>query len=191
MASPWAKIDKIEPVSFTDIMSEEYAKGLQARANKKFSEQLHQEITEKIEQTDFGENIPIDKCEVIPSEVLSALSEDTGAVGLKEVVCNSDYIIAQVLQTQFDLEHDEELKRVEKAKNKDSKVSISYDNYRIVPDEVLYESDNDEEIADNSKKDWDRFETVEKKFNALPKWGCKVNEAGLFASVFFFLTKII
>ncbi len=93
---------------------------------------------------------------------------------------DDDRRIAELLQAEFDLEYDEELKRVENARNKseresefpklwnfkyflssDSKVSVSLQKYRIYPDELLQndEDKEDEDLVEMRRaKTWDRFE---------------------------------
>lgn len=120
MACPWAKIEKPEPVNFTDIMSEEVAKDLQAKEQKKY---LESQFTPYENDTiDISEAAAIP--EDIPEDVLRALSDET---------CDSDAIIAQQLQQQFDKEYDDELKRIEQHYNGSSKISISFDNFRRAP----------------------------------------------------------
>lgn len=87
-----------------------------------------------------------------------------------------------MLQAQFDLEHDEELKKVETHRNKHSKVKVSYRNYQFVPDNWLDDGPGrrgDEEDEEKKKpEDWDRFETVEKEFNQIPRCGYMYDEDG-------------
>lgn len=116
MSCPWAKIEKPEPVNFEDIMSEQVASDLQAKEEKKVLDQL----LSKDNATDLESG----NVNNIPAEILEALSEDQ---------VESDALIAQLLQMQFDKEYDEGLKREEKHVNRESKVSISFDNYRRTP----------------------------------------------------------
>lgn len=114
MSCPWAKIEKPEPVNFADIVSEQVAKDLQAK-EQKFLDMYKKEkqITEEAAMVDD-----------IPPEVLKAIADDT---------FESDAMIAQMLQMQYDKEYDQELKRTEEKFNGASKVSISFNNYRSVP----------------------------------------------------------
>ncbi|XP_068603811.1 serine/threonine-protein kinase RIO3 [Brachionichthys hirsutus] len=58
----------------------------------------------------------------------------------------SDLMLARVLQLQFDREFDEQLRREERKFNGDSKVSVSFENHRVVhPDE---DSDSSEDEVD-------------------------------------------
>uniref|UniRef100_T1H3V4 Uncharacterized protein n=1 Tax=Megaselia scalaris TaxID=36166 RepID=T1H3V4_MEGSC len=76
-----------------------------------------------------------------------------------------------MLQSQFDHEYNEELKRIEKSKNKDSKVSISYDKYKRQGDFESDDEDLDEDSIDPNKHHWDRFETNDRIFESIPKCG--------------------
>lgn len=58
----------------------------------------------------------------------------------------SDLMLAQMLQMQFDREFDDQLKREEKKFNGDSKVSISFENYRKV--HPFEDSDSSEDEVD-------------------------------------------
>ncbi|KAJ2945384.1 hypothetical protein O0L34_g187 [Tuta absoluta] len=154
MSNPWKKVATPEEVhDLNEIMSEQYAKGLQVKEELKFAE----EISEQHVSTSEG----------IDPELLKQVQE----ANLKDY-CDSDAIIAKVLQCQFDKEYDDEIKRVEKKKNGDAKVSVSYENYRHIPDGLVYDSDDEDEDVDSaSKKDWDRFETNEKELASIPKCG--------------------
>ncbi|CAH0720560.1 unnamed protein product, partial [Brenthis ino] len=155
MSNPWKKVATPADVqNLSEIMSEEYAKGLQVKEELKFAEQI----------TD--QHVIVEPNDLSP-EILKQIEESN----VKEY-CDSDAIIAKVLQCQFDREYDDEIKKVEKKKNGDAKVSISYENYRNIPESLIYDSDDDDDDFENaSKKDWDRFETNEKEFASLPKRG--------------------
>ncbi|CAG9565045.1 unnamed protein product [Danaus chrysippus] len=155
MSNPWKKVS--EPTNtqnLADIMSEQYARGLQIKEELRFAEQI----------SDL--NLGTETTEVSP-EILREIEESS----VKDY-CDSDAIIAKVLQCQYDKAYDDEIKMVEKKKNGEAKVSVSYDNYRNIPEHLLYDSeseDDDTEMMGN--KDWDRFETNEKEFASLPKRG--------------------
>lgn len=59
---------------------------------------------------------------------------------------DSDLMLAQMLQMEFDREFDDQLKREEKKFNGDSKVSISFENYRMV--HPYEDSDSSEDEVD-------------------------------------------
>jgi YD repeat-containing protein len=106
--------------------------------------------------------------------------EDLQSVGSKSEAGDdgqTDEVIARLLQAEFDLEYDEQLKRVEKNRNKDSKVSISYQKFRLYPDDLLF--DSEEEIDDPAeKKDWDHFEANEREISKIGRSGYNYNESG-------------
>ncbi|CAH2092566.1 unnamed protein product [Euphydryas editha] len=155
MSNPWKKVPaSVDVQNLSEIMSEEYAKGLQVKEELKFAEQISDYHVGK-ESTD------------IHPDVLKQIEESN----VKEY-CDSDAIIAKVLQCQFDKEYDDEIKKVEKKRNGDAKVSVSFDNYRNIPEHLVYDSESEDEDPGLAyKKDWDRFETNEKEFASLPKRG--------------------
>ncbi|XP_030069376.1 serine/threonine-protein kinase RIO3 [Microcaecilia unicolor] len=63
-----------------------------------------------------------------------------------DIDTSSDLMLAQMLQTQFDREYDAQLRREEKKFNGDSKVSISFENYRKV--HPYEDSDSSEDEVD-------------------------------------------
>ncbi|XP_065093374.1 serine/threonine-protein kinase RIO3 [Ochlerotatus camptorhynchus] len=196
MSSPWGTVAPVEAVDFQEIMSEEFARGLQQHEGISVLGQVPkknvkpQKPVVKVEDYEpvAGSSRSIDpgvlideesggavggSCsdESIPEDILRAIEE------ADQKQRDSDAVIAKLLQAQFDCEYDEELKRVEDHRNKNSSVKISLKNYRMVPEELVY----DEEIQDtplDPKAHWDRFETNEKEQKSMPKVGYKVNEDG-------------
>ncbi|XP_068199749.1 serine/threonine-protein kinase RIO3 isoform X2 [Antennarius striatus] len=75
-------------------------------------------------------------------------SATSPAPGAPDAACDttSDLMLAQVLQLQFDREFDEQLRREERKFNGDSKVSISFENYRMV--HPYEDSDSSEDEVD-------------------------------------------
>lgn len=155
MSNPWKKLSTpVVAANLSDIISEQYALGLQIQEDTKFAEMIS------------DQHIPSSSDDISP-DVLKQIQDSS----LKDY-SDSDAIIAKVLQCQFDKEHDDEIKRVEKKRNGASKVSVSYDNYRYVPENLVYDTESeDEDVEVAAKKDWDRFETNEKEYASLPKRG--------------------
>ena len=92
---------------------------------------------------------------------------------------SDDLLIAQMLQKQFDKEYDSALGKEERNMNRNSKVTVSYSKYRMVPEARIWDdSDEDEEdmylTQDDSKRDWDVFETNEKEVGDMPRCGFKM-----------------
>lgn len=80
---------------------------------------------------------------------------DPAADLLSDEVCDttSDLMLAQMLQMQFDREFDDQLRREEKKFNGDSKVSVSFENYRMVHPYEDSESSEDEVDWQDTKHD--------------------------------------
>ena len=82
---------------------------------------------------------------------------------------------------QFDKEHDQALGIEESQRNGSSKVTVSYQKFRRVPDLPIWDDsdDEDEELEaylnmDDRKRHWDSYETASKDdANHLPKTGFK------------------
>merc|ERR1719369_321218 len=93
---------------------------------------------------------------------------------------SDDLLIAQMLQKQFDREYDSALGKEEKNINRNSKVTVSYSKYRMMPEEERIWDDSDEELEDlyftqdDSKRDWDLFETKDKEVGDMPRCGFKM-----------------
>ncbi|XP_055944116.1 serine/threonine-protein kinase RIO3-like [Argiope bruennichi] len=88
--------------------------------------------------------------------------------------CSDDYLLAKMLQLEFDKEHDEILKHEESKYNGQSKVKISYGKYRRLPAEVASSEDDDDKdyfLEQNQKNHWSNFEKAEKTFQAVGKSG--------------------
>lgn len=92
--------------------------------------------------------------------------------------CESDRIIAEMLQAQFDKDHDTELKVFEKHQNGNSKVSVSLREYRKVPENMADEDDSEDDEPDE-KKHWDRFEKNEKIMGGMSKKGFTYDKDGI------------
>ncbi|KAI3355540.1 hypothetical protein L3Q82_018370 [Scortum barcoo] len=77
-----------------------------------------------------------------------AFTDPTADLLLSDEVSDttSDLMLAQMLQMQFDREYDSQLRREEKKFNGDSKVSISFENYRMV--HPYEDSDSSEDEVD-------------------------------------------
>ncbi|KAK2584285.1 hypothetical protein KPH14_006687 [Odynerus spinipes] len=149
MTSPWGKIQCVEgPVSLLEITSDQLARSLQEKELEKYKNSRQEEQITEIYET------------YEPSDT------------------DSDAVIAQMLQAQYNQEYDTMLKRTETKFNRDSKVNISYSNYRMSSFE-----DPDEKKAetDDTNKDFDRFVSVEKEYASMPRCGYKkVGDTGGF-----------
>ncbi|XP_043594147.1 serine/threonine-protein kinase RIO3-like [Bombus pyrosoma] len=139
MSTPWAKIQPVEgPVNLLDITSEQLAKSLQEKEFKK----SHIQTVDNINI----ENYTI--CDTNDTE--------------------NDEVIANMLQDQFNKEYDLILKRTEQKLNRDSKVNITYTNYRTSLSEDQDEKDTD---IEDTTRDFDRFVSIEKEYASIPRCG--------------------
>lgn len=199
MTSPWKNVSPVQATSLQDIMSEEYARDLQEKENRKFEESILSNSSPPEREIDKVELIPpVDEPSAacassppkeelyiqqnnfdgIPEDVLECIRNDPD---LKQSVdfCDSDRLLAEMLQAQFDRENDQEVNRIEKHTNKDSKIAVSLTNFRRhVPtsDDSEEEDYNDEE---HQPKNWDRFEKNEKMFRGLSRRGFTQDEDGV------------
>lgn len=157
MSCPWAKISTPEPTNLQDIMSEEIARDLQAKEVQKYAEVVNETSPDNFE---------------IPKEILEQVGGD---------ICDSDAAIASMLQRQFDKEYDDMLKRTENKYNGTSKVSVSLENYRRMPSNGNIDSDPDEEDLEDlrDRKDWDRFDTVNREMAAIPPCGYRMKDGNM------------
>ncbi|XP_037957695.1 serine/threonine-protein kinase RIO3 [Teleopsis dalmanni] len=158
--------------NLADIMSEQYAY------------QIHNKELERLKQKDKNATVgvAVNPAALLPKEKEKNLnSEDLSEFEICDNKCDSDELIAQMLQMQFDSEYNQELRRIEQAKNKQSKVTISLEKFRRNSEDD-YESNNistelDEE--DGSKEgDWDRFEKNKKMLDTIPRSGFMINGEG-------------
>ncbi|XP_039448511.1 serine/threonine-protein kinase RIO3 [Culex pipiens pallens] len=195
MTSPWAQIAAPTAVDLQEIMSEEFARGLQEQEHEQPSRPAKKVAPVQLPAPPPPEPVagssraidpgllldpfeegpgPSSRCveDVIPEDVLRAIEE------ADQKQLESDVAIAKLLQAQFDSEYDEQLKREENHRNKNSCVKISLKNYRMVPEELLYDEEDQAEVPVDPKADWDRFETNEKEEKTIPRVGYKVNEDG-------------
>lgn len=143
---PWGKAkspEPVQPVSLRDIMSEQLASSLQVQEEEKLvKEMLQAEGIENPEKIDLG-----------ALQAMATSSSDD---------CSSDFLIAQMLQMQFNKEYDHNLKKQEEKFNGGSKVSVNLHNFMINPSGSCDDdSSEDEEYEENPKKKaWDKFDVI-------------------------------
>lgn len=121
--SPWGNLKtpdtvNAHPVSLRDIMSEQLASTLQIEEEEKLVKEVLQ--AEGIE--------PPQKFDLTELQSLSSPSDD----------CSSDFLIAQMLQMQYNKEHDHGLKKVEEKYNGSSKGTFELLKTSILLSQALY-----------------------------------------------------
>lgn len=224
MASPWKKVEPVETCNLQEIMSEEFARGLQDKENKKYEEQLlKSSANQPFIDAPFASRLKNDSVpsistatdataapstssaaeaaaaaasssnggketvlgrqnqfEDIPEDVLNFIRNDS-ELSQSVDFCDSDRLLAELLQASFDKEHDDEVNRIEKHANKNSKVTVSFLNYRR-QHPVTAESDDSDEYDDADEKpskNWDRFDANERIYRSLNKKGLGHDEDGV------------
>jgi len=139
-AFDWGNLASAQPVSLADVMSEELAEHL-----------TNQELS----------TIPRSNSSVQSKGVNEHLE------CFDEAKTEDDFMIAQLLQKQFDKEFDDSLHHEENHYNGHSKVRVTYSKYRMVPEDIIWDDSDDEEdeylTLDENDRDWDVFETNEKE----------------------------
>ena len=154
---PWSlPVESAPTTSLKDVMDEQLATDLQDKENGS-SDSPHQ------------------------SPKKSDLTDEELAKILSDTATDDDLLIAQMLQMQFDREHDQALGKEESHRNGTSKVTVSYEKYRTVPDNPIWDDsdDEDEELAayldmDDKKRHWDYYDSADRDVkNQLPRSGYK------------------
>jgi len=126
------------PKSFSDIMSEELAVQLADEEEKK----LHQ--PNSVEE---DEDLML---------ALELSKKETGITAVADDDTSNDLLMAQMLQLEFDKEHDAHLARQEQHVNQNSKVTLSYRNFNHLhpvereTEDQLYE---EEEVMEEKQKE--------------------------------------
>lgn len=202
MASPWKTVDPVESCNLQEIMSEEYARGLQDKENAKY-EQIINDCAGPSIDAPFASRLENDSVPIIsepeasssssngkstqigrqnqlkdiPDDVLNFIRNDS-ELSQSVDFCDSDRMLAEMLQAEFDKEHDDEVNRIERHTNKDSKISVSFSNFRRQHPEATSDT---EEYEDNDEppKNWDRFDANEKMFRGINKKGFTHDEDGV------------
>lgn len=202
MASPWKKVDPVDTCNLQEIMSEEFARGLQDKENKKYENQLLKSSENQSTDATFASQLKKDSAptisvasepsgskdpsfdrqnqlEDIPEDVLNFIRNDS-ELSQSVDFCDSDRMLAELLQASFDKEHDDEVNRIEKHANKNSKVTVSFLNYRRQHPAAAASDDSDEyDDGDEQPKNWDRFDANEKMYRNLNKKGFGHDEDGV------------
>ncbi|KAH8353554.1 hypothetical protein KR084_011758 [Drosophila pseudotakahashii] len=198
MSSPWVKSSEpVQQVNLADIMSEQYAHKLHDKELQRHTEKVikPEPPISSIWEAGAASSPPAASYSNVASSSLrnqsdseewedySALLNDDGippeGIELPE---DSDAVIAQLLQSQFDHEYNEELRRIERQQNKQSKVTVTLNKFLRDGDaEFLHdtaEEDYEDDELDQHKHDWDRFEDNERQLESIPRCGFKVNKEG-------------
>lgn len=205
--------EPVQTVSLTDIMSEQYAHRLHDKELKRL-EQLQKKQSPTLSRKSDPDASPSISYSDVASTSKSVLpqaasgNDDAGEWEDYSMLLNpndeenqknlpesdvhaiahdepaSDAVIAQMLQSQFDHEYNEEVRRIERQQNKQSKITVTLSKFlrdgdaEFLHDTADYDDDEEEDEMQRLKRDWDRFETNEKMLDAIPKCGFKLDKEG-------------
>ncbi|XP_013403160.2 serine/threonine-protein kinase RIO3-like [Lingula anatina] len=125
-SSPWGTATTPTICSLEEVMSEELAHELQERDEEDVSKRVINVQSEAASE---------------PVPDLSAILPEPGS----ETNEDSDFLLAQLLQLEYDKEHDLMLSKEEAKLNGQSKVSLSFSNYRTVHPYVEEDSDSEDD----------------------------------------------
>lgn len=144
--SPWGKVSPAAPhepppKSFQELMSEDLAKDLQQKETQAYHLSL---LNEKEDYSDL----------IKPQEDVS-----------------NDMYLAQVLQYEYDREYDQQVNREEKLFNGNSKVSVSFNKFKICPSWYGPDSDDEPHDIDDENRAIDSFEAREREDPVIPACG--------------------
>nr|XP_042903072.1 serine/threonine-protein kinase RIO3 [Parasteatoda tepidariorum] len=112
----------------------------------------------------------------IPPVQETVVIDDLSGCGEEITDHSDDYLLAQLLQLEFDKEHDNLLQREESKYNGDSKVKVTFGKYRRLPYATSFSSDEEDEdkeyyLEQSAKNHWHNFEQAEKTFQAVGRSG--------------------
>ena len=110
------------PVSLADVMSEELADQLQKKEYRHIDQEAETTPDNPVTTGAEASDIPPD------------MDYDT----------SDDAMIARMLQKQFDQEADLQLAKEEQSLNRNSKVTVTYSKYRMIPEEWAQYDSSDE-----------------------------------------------
>ncbi|KAI1290351.1 Serine/threonine-protein kinase RIO3 [Halotydeus destructor] len=143
--SPGTSTSKPEnEVSLQDVMSEQLATHLQIEEEAVYIDKVIS-ASERVEQP--------------RSDLKDAFKFEIN--GEELIDTTNDELLAQMMQRDFDKEHDAHLSREESKYNGTSKLSMKFDKYKRLPSEYISDSDTEEE-DDTVYRALDKFEEAEK-----------------------------
>ncbi|XP_018024742.1 uncharacterized protein LOC108680436 [Hyalella azteca] len=163
--SSWAPTEKSKSrATFSFIQSEDLAEKLELEETEKLmrNQAIHYYKLTSGVQPEAGissSGCTSNSLSTSPNTLLS--SHDTSASVIVPSACAvdgdstaNDHMLAQMLQYEFDLEHDMNIERTQRHANKNSKLSISYNKYKLLPS---FASEN----IDNFRKEDDPIDEIE------------------------------
>ena len=188
--SAWGNISQpVQAASFTDVMSEQLATQIQQQENdhRKRNEGIDEALAKALQEetplsgTLLGSNASgCNQNNDRPEEnTLNISSNIQKEPPFEEEIAgtNNDFLIAQMLQNQFDNEYDTVVRNEENTYNRNNKIKVSYEKYKVLQSDHPIWEDSDEEDPellaylnmDDRKRDWDYFEAADKETIPMPR----------------------
>ena len=175
---PWGSTSPTEQEvsSLADVMSEQLASELKTKQEERDEKALSEAIRASQRQEDEELKKAIEES-LIDGGGSGAEASELTAVETENQLEN-DLMIAQLLQMQFDREQDAFIDNAQAAVNGNAKVTLSFRNYKSVPENSFWDQDDDEDVdreleqylaMDDRKRDWDAYETADKAAGAMPR----------------------
>ena len=189
----WGKIEApIETASLSDVMSEQLASEMYEKQviEKKKKEIIDENLAKALqdEESIINESfegktatILTDETHIenqsVPNNVINVEYKENFLENQKPDT-NDDFLIAQMLQNQFDNEYDTVISNEENAYNRNSKIKVSYEKFKIMQSNHPVWDDSDDEDPellaylnmDDRKRDWDFFEAADKETLPMPRY---------------------
>ena len=190
--SAWGKPIGVNATSLSEVMSEQLATHLQEKDLKEQDKKENRDLAlaNLLEASEValthctpeqGSSFTDNKIKgTQDANIGNNITEDQGLLFNEESTdTKDDFLIAQMLQCQFDNENDIAVRNEERNYNGNSKVKLSYEKYKILQSDHPIWEDSDEEDPDvvaylemdDRKRDWDYYETADKETLTMPRCG--------------------
>lgn len=141
--NPWKKpeINSVSP-SFRELMDNDLAQKLQTEEDEKYAHQISSSLNPPVE---------IQRVEVVEEEE----EEDHEELPIDPSVCgepaDNDYLLAVMLQHEYNNEFNGLMKKYESTVNRNSKVKLSMKNYMLLPSPGKHAEPTEEEYEESQE----------------------------------------
>ena len=189
----WGKIEApIETASLSDVMSEQLASEMYEKQviEKKKKEIIDENLAKALqdEESIINESFEGKTAIILSDEThienqnvannVTNLEYTESLIENKKPDTNDDFLIAQMLQNQYDNEYDTVITNEENAYNRNSKIKVSYEKFKVMQSNHPVWDDSDDEDPellaylnmDDRKRDWDFFEAADKETLPIPRY---------------------
>ena len=102
---------------------------------------MSEELADQLQKKEYRH---IDQAEATPDNPVTTGAEASDIPPDMDYDTSDDAMIARMLQKQFDQEADLQLAKEEQSLNRNSKVTVTYSKYRMIPEEWAQYDSSDE-----------------------------------------------